>query len=549
MSTARYRWMGLAILVAGPVNAQTDRPPIDVAPPSVGASSTVLPGSAKGFAPDYIRQVRAEEPAVSPPVDVLPGDLPDLPGPPRRPMRMPVNAPSPVYAPPPGAIVTAPVGHDSSSFAMMLKFKPGDDHLLQIESQNGLMKFFVGGRLQIDATWFKANDTVQASTVRGGIGKVNDAVNFRRARFDLGGTFYKNIDFLMEFDFINTTNAERNGAPLPIDTPAPTDMHVTFKELPGIGNLRIGNMKNPISFEHLTSSRFLNFMERSLAFDAFVENQNNGFMPGVMAFDTALDERMTWSLGVFKNTRNIFGWNTGDGEFDLTGRVTALPIYEDDGAHLLHLGIGFSHRDMDDDQERLRTRLLLRNGPAVLHTIVAEARMAANHRFTAVPEIVAVVGPWSFATELYLNWVRDARSLLAGAQPTIVDKAFFHGGYIEALYFITGEHRAYNRKTGAFGRVVPRTNFTGFTSESCNECDVNGHGDGAWQVGVRYSWVDLDNQTIRGGSAHDLTLGLSWFLNPYLKWQWNITSLYRNAPNPSFDGWVHGFGTRIAFDF
>ena len=41
--------------------------------------------------------------------------------------------------------------------------------------------------------------------------------------------------------------------------------------MPWIGNLRIGNQKPPISFEHMTSSRFLNFLERSYGFDAFFE--------------------------------------------------------------------------------------------------------------------------------------------------------------------------------------------------------------------------------------------------------------------------------------
>jgi phosphate-selective porin OprO/OprP len=119
------------------------------------------------------------------------------------------------------------------------------------------------------------------------------------------------------------------------------------------------------------------------------------------------------------------------------------------------------------------------------------------------------------------------------------------------LYFLTGEHRFYNRKTAAFGRVTPNSNFTGFgIGDGCDGdgCEP-GCGSGAWQVGIRYSWIDLDNRGFRGGTIHDLTLGLNWFLNPYMKWQWNLECLYRNAPDPAHDGWVYGFGTRLAFDF
>ena len=474
---------------------------------------------------------------------------------------MPVSLPAhsghvhrPATPLPTGEQVASPAEGD---FTPKLHFKPGDNNLLQMETQNGLFKFYVGGRLQIDAVWLSANDAVQVPRDAGGVGDIQDATNFRRARFDLGGTFYKNIDFLLEFDFINTANAERLGEPLVVNEPAPTDLWITFKELPFLGNLRVGNMKPPVSFEHLTSSRFLNFLERSLAFDAFVENQNNGFEFGVMAFDTAFDERATWALGVFKNTRSIFGWNTGDGEYDVTGRVTCLPVYEGGGEYLVHLGISASHRDMDDDQERLRARLMLRNGPAVLHTIVTEVRALADSRVQVVPEVVAVAGPWTFAGEYYANWVTDTTvPVLPGVPRTNSGTTYFSGGYVEALYFLTGEHREYNRKTGAFWRVTPRNNFTGFgvgkAGDECEGCSgggSNGYGLGAWQVGLRYQFIDLDDAGIRGGRAQDVTLGLNWFLNPYLKVQWNYTALHRDAPVDAASGWVHGFGTRIAFDF
>jgi hypothetical protein len=34
-----------------------------------------------------------------------------------------------------------------------------------------------------------------------------------------------------------------------------------------------------------------------------------------------------------------------------------------------------------------------------------------------------------------------------------------------------------------------------------------------------------------------------------MKWQWNYCALHRNAPGTEHDGWVYGFGTRIAIDF
>lgn len=503
--------------------ARTPATPV-AAPP---ASLPVLPmlGSVVGIAPSN----SAPGNAAAPPSTTTPP--------------LPVPSPAPV-------IGTEKATDKESDSSVKFKFSPGDEHMLNMESTNGLFKFMVGGRVQIDAVWVRAADNVQAPRALGGIGKADDAVNFRRARFDLAGEFYKNIDFRMQWDFINTTDAERSGVPLPVNTPVPTDLWVTFKNLPYLGNLRIGNQKPPISFEHLTSSRFLNFLERSLAFDAFVENQNNGFEPGISAFDTFAEERATWAIGVFKNTRSIFGWNVGDGEYDVTGRLTCLPIYENDGEILVHLGVGASHRDLDDHQDRIRARLLERNGPAVLHNIVAEVRMLGDARDQVVPEFVVVYGPWTLQSEYYHVWAYDATTPVTGAGArTNHGTVQFQGAYAEVLYFLTGEYRSYNRKAGAFGRVTPHDSFRGFAnSDESDDCELEG-GIGAWQVGVRYSWLDLDDKGINGSTCHDVTVGLNWFLNPRMKWQFNYSTLYRYAPNPANDGWVYGFGTRIAFDF
>jgi phosphate-selective porin OprO/OprP len=74
------------------------------------------------------------------------------------------------------------------------------------------------------------------------------------------------------------------------------------------------------------------------------------------------------------------------------------------------------------------------------------------------------------------------------------------------------------------------------------------HSLGAWQAGVRYSWIDLTDKGLNGGTAQDLTFGLNWYLNPNLKIQWNYSVAERDLDGPS-DGYIHGFGMRTAFDF
>jgi phosphate-selective porin OprO/OprP len=419
-------------------------------------------------------------------------------------------------------------------------------HGLWVETKDKAFKIHPGGRVQYDVLWMHADDDVQFAP--GGVGNVHDATNFRRARLAIEGSFYEVCDFNAEFDFINTFDFEPTNPPVQGDvanTPVPTDLWVQLTQLPVIGTFRAGNMKPPISFEHLTSSRFLHFLERSYAFDAFIGGLDNGFRPGFLIFNATEDQRVTWALGAFKNNTTVFGWNTGDGEWDVTGRLTCLPYYADGGRHMVHLGLGASHRDLDEGRARFRARTLLRNGPAPLHTPLLNVLLAGDDQTIVVPEFAMNWGPWTVQSEYFAVWVNDTVFPAAGGvnQGT----TYYESAYVEVLYFLTGEHRPYSKAGGsgaAFTRVVPNSYFFWVRDEHGHPC----MSPGAWQVGVRYSWIDLNDKSIRGGVAEDVTFGVNWYLNPNLKFQWNYTVADRNLNGPS-DGLVHGFGMRTAFDF
>jgi phosphate-selective porin OprO/OprP len=76
-----------------------------------------------------------------------------------------------------------------------------------------------------------------------------------------------------------------------------------------------------------------------------------------------------------------------------------------------------------------------------------------------------------------------------------------------------------------------------------------GPGFGAWEVGVRYSYIDLSNKAIRAGRLDALTVGLNWYMNANAKIQWNYDLTHRGDTNTVAQGTIHAFGTRMAFDF
>ena len=123
------------------------------------------------------------------------------------------------------------------------------------------------------------------------------------------------------------------------------------------------------------------------------------------------------------------------------------------------------------------------------------------------------------------------------------------GYYVEGLYFLTGEFREYDRKSGDFGRkpVTPCENFFWRQKDGCRY-----FGPGAWQIGMRYSKLDLSNSGLNGGTIQDVTLGINWFWNPNVKWQLNYVITMRDAPaavGNVGDGTIHGIGMRFAHDF
>lgn len=430
--------------------------------------------------------------------------------------------------------------------------------LLWFETEDKAFRFHVGGRFQVDGVWVQAPERVQFG--KGGIGQFDDAVNFRRLRLTAEGWIYEVFDFDCEVDFVQTVNDDPTLPPNPatnvINLPSLTDMWASINYIPCLGTVRIGNQKPPILLEHLTSSRFLDFLERSPLFDVNY-HRNGGFQPGIQIMNWTENERMTWQLGLFKNSEVLVPYIVGGGDYQVNGRLTVLPWYQECGRYMIHLGLGVQY---DEPHESVgaffRERFLLRNGPPTTHTTVALAILNGHHQIWGVPEFFMNLGPFSFQAEYLANYLDSITMFQTQPQGTVMvkgaPKSFFsQGAYVELMYFLTGENRPYGRTPlhsngAAPTRVVPFRNFHWVPGSGCNPLSV-----GAWQVGVRYSYFDLSNNGIYGGQVNEVTFGVNWYLNPNMKIQWNYDIGYRGQLGPGSDsnGTYQGFGTRFACDF
>jgi phosphate-selective porin OprO and OprP len=201
-----------------------------------------------------------------------------------------------------------------------------------IETADRSFVFHFGATVHYDGAWYSAPAALE--TGPGGIRKFNDGVNLRRGRVFFEGTFYEAVDYKFEIEIANGIGFAPAGsqneflAGSVTNSAGPTDAWMTVKDVPWVGNIRIGNQKEWFSLEHLNSYRALNFMERSYLFDFSQPTAfNNGFTPGISLFRTWANDRIFTAAGAYKNDSNVLGFGVGDGQYAFTGRVTGLPIW------------------------------------------------------------------------------------------------------------------------------------------------------------------------------------------------------------------------------
>jgi phosphate-selective porin OprO/OprP len=125
--------------------------------------------------------------------------------------------------------------------------------------------------------------------------------------------------------------------------------------------------------------------------------------------------------------------------------------------------------------------------------LIDSGALNAESYTTGNLEFATVWGPVTVQSEAFLSNVDLTDS----------DAANVYGAYVHVSYFLTGEHRIFERfgQHGAqFGRNVPITNFF---------LTPGGHGWGAWELKARNSYLDLSE--VDSGRYNDFTFGFNWY--------------------------------------
>jgi len=354
------------------------------------------------------------------------------------------------------------------------------------------------GKLQNDWAAFSTDVGVRAA-----VGEFDDGTELRRAQLALSGVLYGWLDFKASVDLTEENSGLR-------------DMWVETADLGALGRIRVGHFKEPFGLERVTSSSDLPFLEPSVA-SAMTPGRN----VGIMGSSPFASQRGTWALGAFYETdASGEGQSSRFGEeLGITGRLTFLPWYGDDGRRLVHLGLAASARDSDNGEARFRSESEIH----LASDLVDTGSFAANDL-----GLLAMEGAisWGIAS-------LQAEYLLSHVDVPLADDASFPAFYVQASCFLTGESRGYSRSRGHFSQP-----------ELLDRFDYRVGSLGAWEIAARYSRLDLDSAQIFGGDARNATMGLNWYVNELMKVQLN----YVYSELETF-GNVHGLAIRFQVEW
>jgi phosphate-selective porin OprO/OprP len=281
-------------------------------------------------------------------------------------------------------------------------------------------------------------------------------------------------------------------------------------------SVTVGNQSEGITMERLANSYDLVFMERSTMSSALTVARSSG----VRLKGLAASGRMNWSLGWYN------GWLTNDLSFSesgniVNGRIAGLLVDSEDGRTLLHLGAWGDYAEAQQGQTQTRSRPEVYEAPFFVDTGSFPAVSSAGFGV----ELGAVEGPVTLSAE----YTRTAANAPQSGDP------HFEGYYVQASWAITGETRPYDRSCGCFGELQP------FRSLSFRH-----GGAGAFEVGARYSNIDLASGAVDGGKFGRWSGAFSWFPTDEFRFEFNYG--YGTLDRSGIQGRTHFYQLRLQWE-
>ncbi|MDO7596111.1 MAG: porin [Pseudomonadota bacterium] len=334
-----------------------------------------------------------------------------------------------------------------------------------VKTRDGAFTTKLGARVMADAAAY-GNDN----------NTMGDGTKIRRARMSVEGKMYHDWGYKFEYDFATDHNK------------GIADAFVEYRGLDAM-SFRVGNMKDPFSLQFQMNANYNLFMERSLT-----NGLNSGRHIGAMAFTNR--KNWTASAGLFGEAVQTVGGANDEG-WGLGSRISYAPI--NNKGSLLHLAVSANYRDAGE-AAILRFKQQPESDVSGINIVDTGNMTDVDSHSKYGFEVAMVSGPLSVQSEYVTTSVsRNSTQSLD-----------FDSWYIQTGYFFTGESRQY--ANGKFGKITPRAS-------------VGEGGIGAWEFGLRYSTINLNDQDILGGKADSFTYGVNWFATNTIRFSANYMNV------------------------
>jgi phosphate-selective porin OprO and OprP len=377
---------------------------------------------------------------------------------------------------------------------------------LQPELRNGILTF--ESKDQNYKVWYDVRVQADGAVFFGDTyNEIGNGTSIRRARFAIKTEFGKYWYAELDMDISNSELEIK-------------DAYLQFHNNRGL-EMKVGNFKEGFSIESTTTSRYLTFIERSMAVNTFAPSRHIGFatsygknwlfaMGGVHFQDIGgLEER------VFSEDNNKdFGTDEG---YSLTGKLVLMPWHNNPDKGL-HFGVAGSYRIPKTSIDvpgvtRYSTRSLTSiNRKKYIDTDL----MATDYTKITGLEMAGYYKGLRFQAEYIMSNVK--RSNIEKIEK-------FNGFYVFGSWMLFGGKYNYNTGEAEFTQPTRGKNW------------------GDLELAFRYDYLSLNSHMdgIMGGAGEGYTFGLNYHINNNIKIMLNYAYLnhdrYASGKNKLFVGY------------
>jgi len=354
--------------------------------------------------------------------------------------------------------------------------------------------------------------------------KLDSGENVRRARIGIVGKFFGDWNYSLIYDFGGSSDgfggtgaagATAVGFLPGGGTSGIENAYLSYTGLKPFGGkmaIEAGVMDIAWTMDESTSSNDIMFMERA---SSGIIAQNIAAGDFRSAIGTRWWNDQLWmgayvtgpTTGQIHSASSVSPPGTSE-QYGAVARIAGNPI--SGNGYSVHIGADAEWliqppRNLVTQAQTLTLsdRPELRIDPTTLISTGAIANVSSAQVYGV--EAAATYGPFIAQGEYY--WFNVDRTANTGLPPVGATSLKFDGGYAQVGYVLTGENRAYNAASAAYGGVKPANPFS-----------LTGGGWGAWEIAGRVSQMNLNDQLasaagIAGGRQTIYTAALNWYVN------------------------------------